>query len=64
MDAPAPPECPVCKESVTHEHFATAVLIQVYAPRLSRMVECGPFHGPCGTIFNQRLREQDDQVRR
>lgn len=63
MHVPEQPECPVCKEPVTHEHITTAVLVLVWAPKMVRMVECGPFHGPCGTIFNQRLREQDDQVR-
>lgn len=64
MDAPEQPECPVCKELVTHEHLETAVIILVWAQKLGRKVECGPFHGPCGTIFNQRLRERDDPVRR
>ena len=64
VEPPAQPECPICHEYITYEHSLTAVFIQVYAPRMGRYVHCGPFHGECGKIFNERMRAQNVEVRR
>ena len=64
MDAPEQPECPLCNLPIEYADVPESALVIVRSRKLGREVECGPFHGPCAVIFNKRMQNLHDEVRR
>ena len=66
VDLSEPPsvDCPLCNLPIEYADVPKSALVIVWSRRLGREVECGPFHGPCAAIFNKRMQNRHDEVRR